>query len=154
MKYILLFLIVFFFSENGIAQEDAFVLLQDNDKYKLYNYSRTDSTRRKYQITKNHKNPRVNKKLLIYEFEIQYQKTIHRDSLENYPYRNIDNFNFEDPYEFHEIITNNQNDMLVILKSQEHPEGWSRKRFDNSDEYLLKVYRARYMGTKYYGFDW
>jgi hypothetical protein len=102
-----------------------------------------------YQIIKENKNPDVKNGLLVYEFELIYDKTIHRDSLMKYNYTNIDDLNFEKPYKVHEFICNNSYGMLVILKEQEYPDGRSRQRFDESDKYQLRLYQARYVGTRY-----
>ena len=43
--------------------------------------------------------------------------------------------------------------MLIILKEQEHPDGRFRKPFDDSEKTELRVYRARYVGTRYGRWD-
>ena len=146
-----LIIIVFAISHVSFSQKANLTLLQDNDNYKLY-YDLSDLSEKspiKYQIVKENKNPNIKNGFLVYEFQLIYDKTIHRDSLMNYNSTNIDDLNFEKPYEVHEFICNNSYGMLIILKEQENPDGRFIHRFDESDKYELRVYQARYVGTRY-----
>lgn len=144
----LLAIAVLLFGPHAIAQKYPFILLQDNDNYKLHvNYK--CPTGSQYKIVRENKNPRVKKGLLIYEFELDNEKTISRDSLKNYNYQDVEDLDFENPYDVHELICNNQNNMKVILKVKQFVDGRSRKRFDFSYKTELKIYRARYVGMRY-----
>ncbi|BAO54706.1 hypothetical protein [Nonlabens marinus] len=140
--------ITFLISNIGLSQAGQLILLQDNDNYNLHvNYKCPNGSQ--YKIVRENKNPLVENGLLIYEFELDNGKTIHRDSLSNYDYQNIEDLDFDNPYQIHELICNNQRNLQVILKVQKNPDGRSRKRFDDSDKNKLIVYRARYIGTRY-----
>jgi len=144
----LLSIVVLLFGSYVTAQKDSFILLQDNDNYKLHvNYKCPIGIQ--FKIVKENKNPSIKKGLLIYEFELYNEKTIQRDSLKNYDYQNIEDLDFDKPYQVHELICNNQDNMMVILKVKQFVDGRSRKRFDFSYKTQLKIYRARYIGTRY-----